>query len=240
MFGLISAIVACSQKTTVDVSTQFNQSFPVPHSLLNAVIDSTSLTACVYVDGDSCHRMQIDEANNQAMLSLSVSPGEHNIFIEFSYNSDTFSKSFVLAGANRAVNIKTGANSLEFNEKEYYFPDNDSDTYINLIELENNTDPDDAGAKPAVSIPVISNISVATSKDSAIISWDTDVQANSTVLYGPDSNFGKYSFTTELVNSHTITLTSLVPGTTYKYVISSDREDNLPVYTNILTFTTPQ
>ncbi len=77
--------------------------------------------------------------------------------------------------------------------------------------------------------PQISDIAAnAVGNDSATITWTTDEFATSTVLYGTQS--GAYSETVSdplYVKQHEITLSELVPGTTYYYVVrSTDRSDN--------------
>jgi len=72
--------------------------------------------------------------------------------------------------------------------------------------------------------PTISNI-VATSQEdgTVIITWETDELSNSQVDYGTTVSLGTSVSNASLVTSHSVTLNSLLPSTTYYYrVISTD------------------
>lgn len=71
-------------------------------------------------------------------------------------------------------------------------------------------------------VPNIFNVSSGTPTiDSATISWDTDLDSNSTVFYGMSTSLGSSYNKAEIVNSHSIILTSLTPGTSYFYKVQS-------------------
>jgi hypothetical protein len=88
---------------------------------------------------------------------------------------------------------------------------------------------------PTISGVVSSNIT----SDSALIKWNTDEASTSQVEYGTTSTYGSFSpADAALVNSHTVTLLGLAPGTTYQYRVNSrDAIGNSAVSTNN-TFTT--
>lgn len=70
--------------------------------------------------------------------------------------------------------------------------------------------------------PMISNISVSPSTNSATISWTTSEAATSQVGYGTTANFG--STTTEnptLTTNHAVTLTGLAANAVYYYYVKS-------------------
>ena len=73
---------------------------------------------------------------------------------------------------------------------------------------------------PAVA-PVISAIDVAVTPTTAVVSWQTDVIATSTVNYGPTSAYGATVTDTNPVTSHQLSLVGLACNTTYHYQISS-------------------
>jgi hypothetical protein len=73
---------------------------------------------------------------------------------------------------------------------------------------------------PAVP-PVISAINVAVTSTTAVVSWQTDVTATSTVNYGLTSAYGATVSNTNPVTSHQLSLVGLVCNTTYHYQISS-------------------
>ncbi len=95
------------------------------------------------------------------------------------------------------------------------------------------------GALPGdTTAPVISEASISTSAitdTSATITWTTDEPSTSQVEYWPGS---LSNLDTTLVTSHSVTLTDLIPGTTYHYKTRSvDAAGNLTV-SDEHTFTT--
>ena len=84
-------------------------------------------------------------------------------------------------------------------------------------------------AEQDLAAPAISNIVVVTPADSsAIVTWDTDELSDSFVEFGTDVNLLDVNIgATEDVTDHEITLTNLLPGTTYFYKVGSvDRANN--------------
>jgi hypothetical protein len=79
--------------------------------------------------------------------------------------------------------------------------------------------------------PIISNVSAAVTASGATISWTTNVDADSQVEYGTTTAYGASTrLDSTLVNSHSQTLSSLNPSTTYHYhVISRDADGNAAV-----------
>jgi fibronectin type 3 domain-containing protein len=83
-------------------------------------------------------------------------------------------------------------------------------------------------AEQDLAAPAISNI-VATAADStAIVTWETDELSDSFVEFGTDVNLLDVNIgDTKNVSEHEITLTNLLPGTTYFYKVGSvDRASN--------------
>ena len=68
--------------------------------------------------------------------------------------------------------------------------------------------------------PVISNIQVSSSADSAIVSWQTDEPATSVVDYG-DPSCALQESNASLVTQHAIQLSGLTPLTTYCFSVTS-------------------
>ncbi len=87
---------------------------------------------------------------------------------------------------------------------------------------------------PDITPPVISN--VATSSvlaTSAIISWNTNESATSSVSYGTTLSYGSASSSSATTTAHSITLTGLSSGTTYNFRVSSqDEAGNVGTSTN--------
>jgi len=81
---------------------------------------------------------------------------------------------------------------------------------------------------PDTTPPAITNVDAASDSNSAEITWDTDEVSDSLVRYGTSSGSHPFSESdSEMVLSHSITLTGLTPDTLYYYVVSSaDAQDN--------------
>ncbi|MCX6000573.1 MAG: fibronectin type III domain-containing protein, partial [Chloroflexi bacterium] len=71
--------------------------------------------------------------------------------------------------------------------------------------------------------PVISGAAVSgLSSTSAVIAWNTDEPSTTQVEYGTTTAYGSVTtLDANLVNSHSVTLTALTPGTTYHYRLRS-------------------
>ncbi len=84
-------------------------------------------------------------------------------------------------------------------------------------------------APPDTTVPVISGISTGniTSAD-ATVTWTTNEASTSRVEYGTSTNYGSFSNPdSNLVTSHTVTLSGLTPNTVYYFrVLSSDQAGN--------------
>jgi hypothetical protein len=94
---------------------------------------------------------------------------------------------------------------------------------------------------PDTTPPVISNVQVTLVTDTtAVVTWTTDEPSDSEVQYGTTS--GSYPLnknSTNLVTSHSVSLTGLSDDTTYFFRIgSTDGSGNGPTISNELSFTT--
>ena len=78
----------------------------------------------------------------------------------------------------------------------------------------------------AESGPSISNLAVSASTTSAIVTWTTDIDASTKVIYSPDESFASTTDETNTsprVTSHSVELSDLVPCSYYSYeVLSAD------------------
>jgi hypothetical protein len=78
----------------------------------------------------------------------------------------------------------------------------------------------DAALSPI--LPVISNISVSNiTRDSATITWTTDMPSDSRVEYGTTTSYGSLVTDPTLTTSHSIILTNLTIETTYHFKVTS-------------------
>jgi len=69
--------------------------------------------------------------------------------------------------------------------------------------------------------PVISSISSSVTISSAVITWTTDENANSSVNYGLSASLGSYNSSSSLTMSHSISLLGLSSSTLYYYNVTS-------------------
>lgn len=71
-------------------------------------------------------------------------------------------------------------------------------------------------------IPIITDISISdVTRDFAIITWKTEQPADSLVEYGLTTSYGSSVKEVSFITDHAITLTNLMPGTTYHFKITS-------------------
>ncbi|MCD6177959.1 hypothetical protein J7K03_01705 [bacterium] len=86
--------------------------------------------------------------------------------------------------------------------------------------------------------PSISEINVKTSDISAIVTWKTSESSISWILYGTSTEYGLEIKTSTSTTFHSLTLSGLLPETTYHYQVKSqDEAGNIGFYTD-QTFTT--
>lgn len=88
--------------------------------------------------------------------------------------------------------------------------------------------------------PLISNVlATSISADSAIITWNTDMPADSLVSYSTDTSYSQTSvpdYTSTMV--HTVTLNGLTENTTYNLKVKSVNSSGLPAESQNVTFKT--
>ena len=81
---------------------------------------------------------------------------------------------------------------------------------------------------PSAPAPNISNIQTAVTSNTATITWTTDEAASSQVNYGVTTTYSSSStLNTTLSTSHSVTLTNLMPGTTYNFDVVSSNVNGL-------------
>lgn len=86
--------------------------------------------------------------------------------------------------------------------------------------------------------PLQSSIASSTTDTTATISWTTDENASSKIVYGSTSSYGFATTSAAAVTAHSITVTGLTANTSYHFaVVSTDPYGNAATSTD-LTFTT--
>ena len=86
---------------------------------------------------------------------------------------------------------------------------------------------------------MISGVSVTSiTGTAATISWTTDQNATSQVLYGTTNSYGSNSQNSTLTMTHSLTITGLLPSTTYHFNVTSANSAGTSAATGDATFTT--
>jgi len=124
---------------------------------------------------------------------------------------------------NAGTSVTRAGLSLTVGAK-YYF----SVAAVNGAGLEGaaaNSDGQVVISGPDVTAPKISNVSVINiTETGATITWDTDEDATSRVLYGTDISYANNKENINLATSHSMELTGLTPGTRYHYAVAGRDE----------------
>ncbi|MCK4959164.1 MAG: fibronectin type III domain-containing protein, partial [Planctomycetes bacterium] len=82
------------------------------------------------------------------------------------------------------------------------------------------------------------NVTVDVTDTTATISWYTGLPSDSLIEYGTSSSYTDNVFNGENVNSHSMTITGLLPNTLYHFKITSVDTDGVTSSTNDMTFLT--
>lgn len=94
---------------------------------------------------------------------------------------------------------------------------------------------------PNPTAPIITVVQAAVGVTTSTIQWTTDDLSTSVVLYGTTSTVLDLTVSdSSLVNSHSVTVSSLASGTVYYYQAKSCNVDNVCSTSGILSFSTPQ
>jgi len=95
------------------------------------------------------------------------------------------------------------------------------------------------GQSSETTAPVIQGITALPAATSASISWTTDELADSRVDYGPGSCCSLSGpVSSAMTRTHVVTLSSLTPGTSYSYRVSSRDASGNSAVSGIVTFST--
>ncbi len=89
-----------------------------------------------------------------------------------------------------------------------------------------------------LSAPVISDIVATPTDTGATITWTTNEASISWMLYGANTSYGSESKTEVYKTSHSVTLASLLPATTYHYQVKAKDSSGNASYYSDKTFTT--
>ena len=87
--------------------------------------------------------------------------------------------------------------------------------------------------------PQISNVEASTLDKSALITWDTDESSTTQVFYGVSPDLSDSTTETiDYVTVHGVSLTGLIPDTTYVYFVKSRDESGNETTSDVFIFKT--
>ncbi len=146
-------LTACAQKEESNSSE--GSGLALPQLVQRMTIPSGgTLSATVTIDkgssNASTHDMQVDTTNNRLSFSEKVTTGTHSFFIELFYRSSSINK-IRLVSATRTVHVASDQ-SINFNDGEFIYDDQDIDGFTNIVEIESGSDPFAESSKPDPSI----------------------------------------------------------------------------------------
>jgi hypothetical protein len=76
--------------------------------------------------------------------------------------------------------------------------------------------------------PVISNLTISTTSNTALIKWETDEPATGKIYYGLDTSYGNEKISTDLLVSHEMFISGLQPETVYHFALeAADSMENI-------------
>ena len=145
------------------------------------------------------------------------------------YGSNAGSAALVTSHSVTLTNLAPGT--------DYHFLVSSTNVSYNTASGTDTTFTTDPPA-PDTTAPVISNVQAVVTDTTATISWTTDEPASSVVDYGTDSNYGSNTGSATLVTRHSVTLTNLVPGVLYHFLVSSTDASSNTASGSDTTFTT--
>ena len=148
----ILVLSACSGSddtvTTAETVTE------IPQFIQKLALDTTDpnakLLAWITIDGGTRTQLTIDLVAGTASSSITLSRSKHTVLIEFEFTDDV--DTITLATATKTADLSAGDASLTFADGDYTTNfDEDNDTFTNLIEITNNSDPLDPLDLPSIS-----------------------------------------------------------------------------------------
>lgn len=113
-----------------------------------------TLSATVTIDKGAANAqindMEVSVTNNQLIFSGNVDSGSHSFLIELFYQSPSLNK-IRLVSATRTLNILDDQ-TVGFDDGDYIYDDLDDDGFTNVVEIENQSNPNLATSQPDASV----------------------------------------------------------------------------------------
>jgi hypothetical protein len=127
----------------------------------------------------------------------------------------------------------------------YHFAVSSTDSYGTSQSIDNTftTSATATVAPPEITPPIISEVSVIPTFSIATISWTTDQPASAVVFYGTSSLYsasstGPSGYVEVPTADHTVSITGLMPDTTYHFDVVSTDVSGMSATSTDRTFTT--
>ena len=197
---LILSLLSCSDQSKEENQNGglSNLTIPIPISITAKALSSGNLKAYVTCDVNQNERKPVDEINSNTGRVIAtcaeIDLGEHSFRIEFEFESMKYGKTFVLATAQKSLNVVPGSNTLQFLNSEYKKDyDDDNDNLTNLDELNSGTDP----TNPDTQVPDYLSItppnnSILSASNQIVVVFDENMDtASSSLTLG--GSMGGYS-----------------------------------------------
>jgi peroxiredoxin len=203
----------------------------------SVVANTTATLGFTVTNGDSTAIQWVKIVSSSELFEiLSASNSGWSASID-SPTEVTFRNGTISGGGSSTFNVSVQAGVT---------PTNNIAWTVTAAATSTGTDPVTCSGNPRVHItgndttaPVISNITVTNiTTSAATVTWTTNEAATSVVEYGTTSAYGSTKSDSELVTSHSLTLTGLSADTTYHYRVKSVDAANNSATSSNNTFVT--
>jgi len=162
--------------------------------------------------------------NQQASLSWSASSGATKYYIYrksgdlYPFLASTTATTYTNTGLTNGTTYYYKVSAVNDAEQESAATDEVS---VTPVQSGGSSGGGVGGGSSDTTAPSISNVKLAIGDTYATISWQTNELSISWLLYGTTTNYGFEVTTTNATTSHSLTLSGLLPSTTYHYQIKS-------------------
>lgn len=137
------------------ISSDGTSSLALPQLVQRMTVPADgTLSATVTIDKDSANAqtsdMEVNVSSNQLNFEGNLDSGSHSFLIELFYQSPSVNK-IRLVSASRTLIIENDQ-TVGFNDGDYIYDDLDDDGFTNVLEIENNSNPNLATSQPDSSV----------------------------------------------------------------------------------------
>jgi hypothetical protein len=139
------AVAGCQSENTTG-ETQGVSQLPLPKGITTRLAPSAITAEAQVLQGEKeVTRVPLQISGSTASANIKgLSPGQYSIVLKFTQTNT----GLVLATARKQVEVGSQSSELGFARNDYSFPDDDSDRFSNLGEVNEETNPNDGQDKP--------------------------------------------------------------------------------------------